>query len=145
MQTASTAYLGPSSTVMHYIFCPIFPFIGWIANNLKPFIREGQHFGMACRVHLHICLCVVLCVRVVEVGRRGESSGHGSMRKSSGRWGSSHSLSRAAGSRGSSNSLAGGNPILLIENNVSLFFSFFHIMPLSLLFIILKLIIIFSQ
>ncbi|XP_047482342.1 uncharacterized protein LOC125034532 isoform X4 [Penaeus chinensis] len=45
-----------------------------------------------------------------EVGRRGESSGHGSMRKSSGRWGSSHSLSRAAGSRGSSNSLAGDYP-----------------------------------
>lgn len=71
--------------------------------------------GMAWRVHLHRGLCVVLCVRVVEVGKRGEGSGRGSsMRKSSGRWGSSHSLSRAAGSRGSNSSLAGGNIPLLV-------------------------------
>ncbi|KAK8401523.1 hypothetical protein O3P69_001012 [Scylla paramamosain] len=43
-----------------------------------------------------------------EVGRRGDGGGPGSMRKSSGRWGSSHSLSRASGSRGSNSSLTGG-------------------------------------
>lgn len=61
---------------------------------------------------LATCTCTelkcVLCVRIVEVGRRGDGSGSGSMRKSSGRWGSSHSLSRAAGSHGSNSSLTGG-------------------------------------
>ncbi|XP_071548392.1 LOW QUALITY PROTEIN: uncharacterized protein Patronin [Panulirus ornatus] len=47
---------------------------------------------------------------IAEFGRRGEGSRSGSMRKSSGRWGSSQSLSRAAGSRGSSSSLAGDYP-----------------------------------
>ncbi|KAK8401557.1 hypothetical protein O3P69_001012 [Scylla paramamosain] len=45
-----------------------------------------------------------------EVGRRGDGGGPGSMRKSSGRWGSSHSLSRASGSRGSNSSLTGDYP-----------------------------------
>ena len=47
-----------------------------------------------------------------------EVSGGRSMRKASGKWGSSQSLSRAAGSRGSTNSLTGGmlNCIITINS-----------------------------
>lgn len=48
---------------------------------------------------------------LTEVGRRYEGiNSNSSIRKSSGRWGSSHSLSRASGSRGSNSSLSGDYP-----------------------------------